>query len=621
VLLYELLAGVRPYTLPSASRSGRRALERAILEIDPQPPSARAPAASQRRQLQGDLDVIVLKALKKTPDARYATVNALCDDIERHLDGRPVLARADSTWYRWSKWVARNRIACAAAASVILAILIGAGVAAWQARVAIAEQRRAEEVRDFVITIFLDASPYEGAAGRALSAIDWLKQVKARVDHRLDDRPELRIELLNIIGQSLVTLQDTAGAEQVLSKAMQEATAKLGATHPLTLHARVRMTPVLRFRGRAKELRAELDALLPVLRANRACCAEDLVVALKNQAHLEIDDGRYAASEAAARECADVAVQSLGNHDPETVASLMVLAYAQQFTRTPEHALQSTERAYRSMLEVCAETPTHPRAIEGRLLYGRALGLAGELPRGVEHLAQAVNDAATVFGPTSRMVGFFSEPLARFQTEAGDIDAALLSSQRAVAIVAGHSQPDSWRMAVALHAHGAALLAARRIDEALPDLARATTIVQGRFSTTNEFRRTYQTDYALAVALSAHPADAEPLVAPFLPASRPLYVLGVMHRRTNNARAALDDEQRALTALPAGKSAEIDRMRIFTEIGLDLQALGHADQANAYLRDALAISERVQTHDSPARAEITAALRASQAQNPHARRR
>jgi tetratricopeptide (TPR) repeat protein len=206
------------------------------------------------------------------------------------------------------------------------------------------------------------------------------------------------------------------------------------------------------------------------------------------------------------------------------------------------------------------------------------------------------------------MVGFFSEPLARFQVEAGEIDAALANSQQAVAIVAGHSAPDSWRMAVALHSRGAALLAARRIDEAIPDLARATAIVQARFPITNEFRRTYQTDYALALALSDHPADAEPLVAPFLPASRAFYVMGILHRRSGDARAALEDQQRALNALPAGKSADIDRMRALAEIGLDMQALGQPDQAVASLREALAISERAQTRDSPARQEIITAL-------------
>ena len=65
------------------------------------------------------------------------------------------------------------------------------------------------------------------------------------------------------------------------------------------------------------------------------------------------------------------------------------------------------------------DTPKHPRIIEGRLLYGRALGEAGEPARGVEQLAQAVSDAAEVFGPSSRMVGFFSLPLAEFQLETG----------------------------------------------------------------------------------------------------------------------------------------------------------------------------------------------------------
>jgi tetratricopeptide (TPR) repeat protein len=253
------------------------------------------------------------------------------------------------------------------------------------------------------------------------------------------------------------------------------------------------------------------------------------------------------------------------------------------------------------------------------LLYGRALGLAGELARGVEQLSQAVHDAATVFGPSSRMVGFFSEPLARFQTDAGDIDAAIDSSRRAVAIVATQSQPDSFRTAVALHARGAALLAARRLEDALPDLAQAAAIVQARFPATNEFRRTFQTDYALAVALSGRPLQAEQLVGPFVPdvdnapACRPLYVMGVIRRSAHDYRAALRFQQRALSVLPGGTRTHIDRMRALTEIGLDLQALGQPEQAAAFLREALILSERVQTHPSPARAEILAGLRTASA--------
>ncbi len=161
------------------------------------------------------------------------------------------------------------------------------------------------------------------------------------------------------------------------------------------------------------------------------------------------------------------------------------------------------------------------------------------------------------------MVGFFSEPLARFQTEAGEIDDAIASSRRAAAIVAGHSQADSFRSAVALHARGAALLGARRLDDALLDLARASTILQDRFPTTNEYRRTFQTDYALALALAGQTAEAERLVAPFVPmwgdadlasAIRPLYVRGVIGRMTRDYRAALRFQQRALTHMSPARA-------------------------------------------------------------------
>jgi tetratricopeptide (TPR) repeat protein len=223
------------------------------------------------------------------------------------------------------------------------------------------------------------------------------------------------------------------------------------------------------------------------------------------------------------------------------------------------------------------------------------------------------------------MVGFFSEPLARFQTDAGEVEAAIDSSRRAVAIVATQSQPDSFRTAVALHARGAALLAARRLEDALPDLAQATAIVQARFPATNEFRRTYQMDYALAIALAGRPREAESLVVPFVPdqdvapASRPLYVMGVIRRRSHDYRAALRFQQRALTVLPGGTHTEIDRMRALTEVGLDLQALGQPAQAVAFLREALTLCERAQPYPGPARAEILAGLRTASASRSRVR--
>jgi serine/threonine protein kinase len=156
VLLFELLTGERPYYL---SRTTRGALEEAILRSEPQRPSAavqRVAAAMARatsvkglsRSLRGDLDTIVLKALKKSPAERYATADALSRDIEHYLRSEPVTARADGSWYRFRKLVGRHKLTVAAATGAALALVATAAVALVDARMANAERDRCVQCRD-----------------------------------------------------------------------------------------------------------------------------------------------------------------------------------------------------------------------------------------------------------------------------------------------------------------------------------------------------------------------------------------------------------------------------------------------------------------------------------------
>jgi tetratricopeptide (TPR) repeat protein/tRNA A-37 threonylcarbamoyl transferase component Bud32 len=139
-LLYRLLAGRGPY---GAERRGQAEIVRAICEEAPAPPSEVA-AEKDRRELRGELDWIALFALRKEPDRRYASVEQLSDDIQRHLDLRPVAAAPDSWGYRARRLVARRR--GAVAASLLLAASLAAGVSAtlWQARRADQQRARAE---------------------------------------------------------------------------------------------------------------------------------------------------------------------------------------------------------------------------------------------------------------------------------------------------------------------------------------------------------------------------------------------------------------------------------------------------------------------------------------------
>jgi serine/threonine protein kinase len=159
VLLYELLTGRRPY---GTATDSPLEMAKAVCETQPERPStavtrpettaaiqasaAALTAAPQklRRVLAGDLDNIVLKALRKEPERRYASVEQFASDIRRYLEGRPVLARKDTLGYRTTKFVRRNVAACVAVVLLVLAIAAGAGATFWQARVANRERARAE---------------------------------------------------------------------------------------------------------------------------------------------------------------------------------------------------------------------------------------------------------------------------------------------------------------------------------------------------------------------------------------------------------------------------------------------------------------------------------------------
>ncbi|HEY7114259.1 MAG TPA: serine/threonine-protein kinase [Thermoanaerobaculia bacterium] len=135
VVLYELLSGRKPYRIETGDPAE---LVRRVCEEDPEKPSAISP------KLSSDLDGIVLKAMRKEPEHRYASVDALSTDIGRYLAGRPVEARRGSAAYRFGKFVRRNRLAVAAAGVVVLALAGGVAMTLMEARRARAAEERAE---------------------------------------------------------------------------------------------------------------------------------------------------------------------------------------------------------------------------------------------------------------------------------------------------------------------------------------------------------------------------------------------------------------------------------------------------------------------------------------------
>jgi non-specific serine/threonine protein kinase/serine/threonine-protein kinase len=151
VILYEMLTGFRPYPLDGARLA--HDLARTMLDYEPRRPSAAVGALREgsaeklSRRLRGDLDNIVLMALRKEPERRYATVGELAEDIRRHLQHLPVVARGDSLRYRITTFI-RRHTAWVAAASVVAVALIG-GIVITTREASIAEVQRARAERRF----------------------------------------------------------------------------------------------------------------------------------------------------------------------------------------------------------------------------------------------------------------------------------------------------------------------------------------------------------------------------------------------------------------------------------------------------------------------------------------
>jgi hypothetical protein len=494
VVLYELLTGHKPYSL---TRAHRVVLEQAVLTTEPARPSAAAP--TRARELRGDLDTIVLKALKNAPEERYASVAALAEDLERHLTHRPVMARADSPGYRLRKFVRRNKLAVGAAATLLLVIVGGAGIALWQAQVARAEARRAEEFREFLVTTIRDADPRQGE-GKVLSAADLLRQARGRAE-TLSARPEMRVEMLTLIAHSLLNLEDFHAAEDAAREALSEGERLLGPDHEQTMRARMVMVGVHQFRGRTDDMQRELSAVEKSLAPLGEPSAEDRFFVLECRGHLAIDEGDAALAVKSGKEALELASRHFGERDVRTAAAATLLAEAYEYSDVSnEFALEAAQRAYRMTEAVHGANAKHPRLITARDVYGRALARAGKVDEGLAQLELALAHATEVLGPASSTVGFLSGNIASYQRLQGRFHDAITNLDRALEIHGGNVSRDSFTYLSPLSTRGIVKLTARRADAALSDLEQAAAGLRKLFGEDHEETVIAEWNRALALA-------------------------------------------------------------------------------------------------------------------------
>lgn len=234
LLLYELLCGHRAQRVEDPSQ---RALEAAICAAPTVRPSERVgdgdlalcaaratTPGALRRRLRGDLDNIVLMALRKEPERRYGSAEALIEDLERWRQGRPVRARPESLGYIGGKFIRRNAWAVAAGTALFALLTAYAVTATVQGR-AIAEERdraRAEAIKarqtQALVLRLLEAADPERAGGAKLTARELIDRGWAEIEPALDGQPELQIELLDTVGEAYRKLGEYQRAGTLLTR-------------------------------------------------------------------------------------------------------------------------------------------------------------------------------------------------------------------------------------------------------------------------------------------------------------------------------------------------------------------------------------------------------------------
>lgn len=288
VILYELLANGRPWEVEGSSLPS---VIRRIMHDDPILPSVMAPKRESpvaAASISGDLDAIVMKAMRRDPADRYRSAAELGDDVARHQRLEPVHARAGSRRYMVGRFVRRYRWTVAASTAAVVAVLIGAGGIALQARqtaverdVALAEARRSESIVRMLTVMFRDTA--ESDAGEDATVKQMLDQTSERLVGSLDKSAK-SATLVTTLSDLYVNLEDAAGADALLREALAKGIGK--GDRVATAQIEMRLASTAAAVGKTEEMGPLIDRSEAVFATDRARFRSELVETNSNRAQL-----------------------------------------------------------------------------------------------------------------------------------------------------------------------------------------------------------------------------------------------------------------------------------------------------------------------------------------------
>jgi serine/threonine-protein kinase len=629
VLLYVLLTGQLPYRA-RADRLG--AIEQAVLEEEPERPSTAAGRATASRvdppsaepgaepppatltasearatrppllarKLAGDLDNIVLLALRKEPRERYASVELFSEDLRRYRSGLPVLARRSTLRYRLGKFVGRHRLGIAAAAALAV-LIVGLAVAMTAQALSLARQRdeiRRERDKALAVTRFLEgifevASPDE-ARGETITAREILDQGAARIEAGLQHTPEAQATLALAIGKVYRRLGLYGRARPILERSLALRRDLLGAAHPAVAESLDAVATLAAARGDLESAERFYREALAMRRTLLPAGDPAVAESLNGLATVLIARADLAAAEPLLREALAINRRRFGEEHEEVATNLGNLGF---LTKERGDAA-AAEELYRQALAIWRRLygEAHPQIATqlnnlAVLVQGR-----GDLAAAEDLYRQALAVARKVWAEEHPEIALQLNNLAAILTLKGDLAAAEPLTREALAMRRRLLGDDHEQVAMSLNNLGRLLEEMGKLDGVRPLYEEALRIQRRALGEEHPRVGTQLANLASLLVDQGDPGAAEPFAREALRIRRlklgdahpdvgaSLVVLGRVFLARGDAAGAEPHLSQGLAVLTAALGTDHWRTaEAQTQLGACLGMLGRRTEAEPLL--------------------------------------
>src|SRR6056297_3121498 len=468
VLLFELLAGRRPYDFPTRRPSD---IERVVCQTEPPPLGGRNTI---------DLDCIIARAMHKDPGRRYASARELADDLRRWLDGRPVEARRESTLYRAGRFLRRHPFG-ALFGSLGLVLLIGfSATMTWQTHRLAEERDRASheaqvanESAQFMLQLFLDSDPLLQNPAE-LRALDLLNTAAERLPDALASEPMVRARLMEQVGMAFAGLGDFEQSIRILREALDITLEETGEDSIDTAQARSRLGDALRQHSQLDEAEALLQASIERLQRDDAG-EIGLSQALNGLGIVQRNLGKYEEAERSLRRSIKLHIERDGESSLPLAASYFNLS---RTLRSLDRYEEARTLALRSLAMQRSEGGAPAR-------IGLTLSQLADIERNLGLLDEAESHAREglalyieVYGENNHLVTRRIDGLAKVLYAKGDVEPVRALFESALDIHRNLDTIDRIAGARTMMSYGRFLLQIGEVQQARPLIEDAHRIAQ-----------------------------------------------------------------------------------------------------------------------------------------------